>query len=280
MVNWFIGPAGYQSSGETKSISSNGRETTIKVLMDKTEFVSIWKLSLENDTTAAATVYKGSMNYDASGQLTGGAITEAAVYLYNYSTQQENNQFWRFSGGGYSFSASTLVATTLEAAGASLTGFYSSDTKYNKYSDWIGEGSRYGSFPTSHSRDSIANFPDSSAFPLGWWNDPFSLNFNGNASTQSTTSSSGSTNSLSINKDYSATSVINSLLGTSAPSSTISLEISDKTLTINASSWSGSIKINLAAKASDNGDILTGKQIDFNSSDTLEAFYKAETAMM
>ena len=37
---------------------------------------------------------------------------------------------------------------------------------------------------------------------------------------------------------------------------------------IKASSWTKTIALNLVAKASDNGDTITGKQIDFNSSDT------------
>ena len=39
-------------------------------------------------------------------------------------------------------------------------------------------------------------------------------------------------------------------------------------LSINSISWDGMVGINLAAKASDNGDTLNAKQIDFNSSDT------------
>ena len=81
-------------------------------------------------------------------------------------------------------------------------------------------------------------------------------------------SSSKSTSSLTLDKNYSSDSIIQSILGSSGtPSSALSKDVSDKTLTINASSWSGSIKINLAARLSDNGETINAKQIDFNDPD-------------
>jgi len=77
-----------------------------------------------------------------------------------------------------------------------------------------------------------------------------------------------SSNSLILNKDYLITSLINSLVDTSTNSSARSIDVTEKILTINASSWTGSINITLAAKASNNGDILEAKQVDFTSSVT------------
>ena len=85
--------------------------------------------------------------------------------------------------------------------------------------------------------------------------------------------SSGSFQSLSsspfgllLDQSYSVGSIIESILGTSTSSSALSIDVSDKTLSVSASSWTGSIKINYAAKASNNGDTLNAKQIEFNSS--------------
>jgi len=78
---------------------------------------------------------------------------------------------------------------------------------------------------------------------------------------------SSSATSLTLNKNYDASAITTAILGSSTPSNALSVEVSDKTLTINASSWSGSIKINLAAKASDKGDTINTKQIDFNDPD-------------
>ena len=75
-------------------------------------------------------------------------------------------------------------------------------------------------------------------------------------------------NSLSLNNGYSVASVINSLISGITASSALSIDVTDKALTINASSWTASIKINLATKASNNGDILEAKQVDFTSSET------------
>ena len=77
-----------------------------------------------------------------------------------------------------------------------------------------------------------------------------------------------SSNSLSLSNGYSVSSVINKLISGSTPSSALLTDVADKTLTINASSWTGSIKINLATKASNNGDVLEAKQVDFTSSET------------
>jgi RTX calcium-binding nonapeptide repeat (4 copies) len=77
-----------------------------------------------------------------------------------------------------------------------------------------------------------------------------------------------SSNSLSLNNGYSVASVINNLISGSTPSSALLIDVADKTLTINASSWTALIKINLATKASNNGDVLEAKQVDFTSSET------------
>jgi len=104
-------------------------------------------------------------------------------------------------------------------------------------------------------------------FSPGWESNPFAskLSSTGGSGSTSTSSTSSSTNSLTLNKNYDVSSITNAILGSSTPSNALSVEVSDKTLTINASSWTGSIKINFAAKAAAQGERLDAKQIDFSS---------------
>jgi len=72
------------------------------------------------------------------------------------------------------------------------------------------------------------------------------------------------TTNIDLNRNYDVTEVLASL-AVSTQSGTFQTEISDRSLTINASSWTGSIKINFAAKAAAEGERLDAKQIDFSS---------------
>jgi len=71
--------------------------------------------------------------------------------------------------------------------------------------------------------------------------------------------------SLSLNMTYDLGPVLLTLFG-STQSGGYQTNITDSSLTINASSWTGSIKVNFAAKAAAQGERLDAKQIDFGSS--------------
>jgi len=105
-------------------------------------------------------------------------------------------------------------------------------------------------------------------FGAGWWNSLLGPTQPDSASSETTpvnNVTSSSTNSLTLNKNYDVSAITNAILGSSTPSNALSVEVSDKTLTINASSWTGAIKVNFAAKAAAQGERLDAKQIDFSS---------------
>jgi len=119
--------------------------------------------------------------------------------------------------------------------------------------------------PVTNNRSTISAYSWAPVIDYGWWNDPFNLNLTGSSGSISTSSTSSSATSLTLNKNYDTSAIITAILGSSTPSNALSVDVSDKTLTINASSWTGSIKINFAAKAAAQGERLDAKQIDFTS---------------
>jgi len=117
-------------------------------------------------------------------------------------------------------------------------------------------GKRVDPSPVAISRDRsvIPIELRSSDLKLDWWDNAFS----------SSSQNSGNKPDITLNKNYDVSEVLASL-AVSTQSGTFQTEISDRSLTINASSWTGSIKINFAAKAAAQGERLDAKQIDFSS---------------
>jgi len=109
--------------------------------------------------------------------------------------------------------------------------------------------------PVSQDRSVLSGYSWSSLLKDNWWVDAFSSSSQG----------SGIEPNITLNKNYDVSEVLASL-AVSTQSGTFQTEISDRSLTINASSWTGSIKINFAAKAAAQGERLDAKQIDFASS--------------
>ena len=242
MSYWWAGPLGHQSSGDIKPLGASG---SLEILLDKTRVVAVFKTlgGVGPSPNFSIVVYKGSFNYDASGQLVGGAIKELVTHGYNVESKQEQAQSWSFGGAGLAFDPSSTAGKSPESLGATLNGYYTSDKTYNDYSHLIGPDNKtkFGSFPISHTRDSIKNYPDSASFPEGWWNDPFNLKFSGSTATQPTASNNNSTPSNSSTK---ATDTLTS-------SVTATLPDGYKNLTLN-----GSNSINGYGNQEDN--IITG----------------------
>jgi Ca2+-binding RTX toxin-like protein len=109
----------------------------------------------------------------------------------------------------------------------------------------------------------LSGYPWSLSISDGWWNDPYTSSLD---STSAAASPVASTN-LVLDGTYSVSSVVNLLTDSDSTFGSISLEITAKSLVVTASTWTGSISINFAAKASSSGDRLDAKQIDFNSTD-------------
>ena len=119
-------------------------------------------------------------------------------------------------------------------------------------------GNLFASATANTDRAIISDDLRNTELKKNWWLDPFAASGN---------SAQNAASSLSINTNYLIDSIISSLIGSTPTNRVLSAEITEKALIVAASSWSGSIQITLAAKASNNGDRLDAKQIDFNSPD-------------
>jgi len=73
---------------------------------------------------------------------------------------------------------------------------------------------------------------------------------------------------LSIDSAYQISTIVTELLGSSESLTVTAQEPTSKTIEVTASTWSGTLNINLVARASNVGDRLDAKQADFNSPST------------
>jgi Ca2+-binding RTX toxin-like protein len=95
---------------------------------------------------------------------------------------------------------------------------------------------------------------------------PSTANINSNST--SAPNNSNSTNTLNtwnfrFDSSVKVKDIVNHWFGTTTPATKQTQDVSDtKLMDINASSWSEKVQINRVAKASDNGDVLEGKQRD------------------
>lgn len=213
---------------------------------------------------ALRTVFSGSYIYDSGGKLSSGNISSLASWTHSFSNPEDDPIVYKItSKTPVAFSANGSTTLPDAERTLSLNGDFA-------FGYTTAEGTLYGRrVPNTGSLTDFSKLDDYKYFGANWWKNPLSLPIEPSLTSGSSSSASTTSNtSFTLDKSYSADEIIQSILGSGTPSNALSKEVSDKALTINASSWSGSIKINLAAKASDNGDTITGKQIDFNSSDT------------
>jgi len=123
---------------------------------------------------------------------------------------------------------------------------------------------------------SVAQFmrrPESIYYPSNWFSRPFDDNIISDIVLQASSSAQGDTGSTggssghqsySLSGDYSVASIIVSLLGPAHLTGSRA-EVSGVSLSISASSWSGTVSINYVSRAAFGGERLEAKQIDLGS---------------
>jgi len=69
----------------------------------------------------------------------------------------------------------------------------------------------------------------------------------------------------SLNSNYEISTIVDNILGTSSNETVLSIEPTNKSLSITASTWTGTTSINYVIKATNNGNQIEAKQVDLNS---------------
>ena len=102
-------------------------------------------------------------------------------------------------------------------------------------------------------------------FPAGWSENPLDGNLVSIEEGSSGSESSSGAVIYSLNKNYDPSTIVNSILGSSSGQTILSVEPANHSLSITASTWSGTVNINYVIKATDAGGKIEAKQINFGS---------------
>jgi len=197
-------------------------------------------------------VYGGLFKYDSSGRL-----VEALVTNFSFSSWESRQQLHAAFSLRFDNPSQKLPHELVIGEASAVNYSYMSSVPGGKF-----YGNKFlESYPISNNASVLSGYPWSLSISDGWWNDPYTSRLD---STSAAASPVAPTN-LVLDGTYSVSSVVNSLTDSDSTFGSISLEITAKSLVVTATTWTGSISINLAAKASSNGDRLDAKQIDFNS---------------
>lgn len=166
------------ASGEQREVNGDYKQQFEYILSDdQVAFVVKSPSYRDLPSYVAVVLVKGAFTYDSGGNLvTTGRASSITTYRYNYESQREVIDSWRFSSPGLLIDPSASTVLTAEDAGGVLTSFYSSTPDIQIYNDFsLNDASAYKYFPASHDRSDLQGFPGSSSFPVGWWNEPFDL---------------------------------------------------------------------------------------------------------
>ena len=113
---------------------------------------------------------------------------------------------------------------------------------------------------TSKSMGEYAKF-----FPAGWSENPLDGNLVSIEEGSSGSESSSGAVIYSLNRNYDPSTIFNSILGSSSGQTILSVEPANQSLSITASTWSGTVNINYVIKATDAGGKIEAKPINFGS---------------
>jgi hypothetical protein len=199
-------------------------------------------------------IFSGSFGYDSAGKLVSSEVADFSFSVW--SPREGINAAWSLH---FDIPAKKLPHEFVDLSSATTV-------NYSYRSSGNGKPSGHKlleSYPISNNVSVLSGYPWSLSISDGWWNDPYTSSLD---STSAAASPVASTN-LVLDGTYSVSSVVNLLTDSDSTFGSISLEITAKSLVVTASTWTGSISINFAAKASSSGDRLDAKQIDFNSTD-------------
>jgi len=209
-------------------------------------------------------VYKGSFAYSPEGRLTSISILSSTTWTHFTDGSTATDVINKLSAKTpYVIASDKIEPLKIAMEDLTKTGTF--------LFSHVGSGESYFEngrlMPNSNTLAEFKSLAEYSYYGDSWWRSPLTLPTQPTLAPSNGSSSGGpgAETGLVLSGNYDLGAILSSIVG-STQSGSFQIDITGKTLAINASSWTGSITINFAGKASDSGQKIDAKQIDINAS--------------